>query len=30
MKTMTKLAIGAVLLVSAFAVYAANGCCPCC
>lgn len=29
MKTITKFAIGAVLLVSAFAAYAAN-CCPCC
>jgi len=30
MKTMTKLALGAVLLATAFAAYAASGCCPCC
>ena len=30
MKTITKLAVGVVLFSSAFAVYAATGCCPCC
>ena len=30
MKTITKIAVGIVLFASAFAVYAANGCCPCC
>jgi hypothetical protein len=30
MKLWTKLVIGAVLVGSAFAAYAASGCCPCC
>jgi hypothetical protein len=30
MRFHTKLAIGAVLLLTAFAAYAASGCCACC